>query len=57
MYRVRLNLNWKIGDGYFMQARLGHNGLAGYGVFGKGLSLMVLEPTEKIILNLEEEQV
>jgi hypothetical protein len=38
MYRVRLNLNWKIGDGYFMQSRLGHNGLAGYGVFGKGLS-------------------
>ena len=38
MYRVRLNLNWKIGDDYFMQARLGHNGLAGYGIFGKGLS-------------------
>lgn len=38
MYRVRLNLNWKLGDGYFMQSRLGHNGLAGYGVFGLGLS-------------------
>lgn len=38
MYRVRLNLNWNLGDGYFVQSRLGHNGLAGYGVFGKGLS-------------------
>lgn len=38
MYRIRLNLNWNIGDGYFMQSRLGHNGLAGYGVFGKGVS-------------------
>jgi hypothetical protein len=38
MYRVRLNLNWNIGDGYFMQSRLGHNGLAAYGIFGKGMS-------------------
>ncbi len=38
MYRIRLNLNWNLGDGYFLQSRLGHNGLAGHGVFGKGLS-------------------
>ncbi len=38
MYRLRLNLNWNIGDGYFLQSRLGHNGVAGYGVFGKGVS-------------------
>jgi len=38
MYRLRLNLNWNVGDGFFLQSRLGHNGLAGYGVFGKGVS-------------------
>ena len=36
MYRMRLNLNWKIGDGFFLQSRIGHNGFAGYGVFGLG---------------------
>ncbi|MBU0472547.1 MAG: hypothetical protein KKF62_00130 [Bacteroidetes bacterium] len=38
MYRLRLNFNWNLGDGYFLQSRLGHNGIAGFGVFGKGLS-------------------
>lgn len=38
MYRMRLNFKWNIGDGYFLASRLGHNGLAGYGVFGKGVS-------------------
>ncbi len=47
MYRVRLNLNWNLGDGYFLQSRLGHNGIAGYGVFGKGLSPDLLGTYDK----------
>jgi len=38
MYRMRLNFNWNLGDGYFLQSQLGHNGISGYGIWGKGLS-------------------
>lgn len=38
LYRLRMNFNWNIGDGFFLQSRLGHNGLAGYGRFGAGQS-------------------
>ena len=51
MYRLRLNLNWKIGDGYFLQSRLGHNGLAGYGVFGLGEQPTILGVYKDLGLN------
>jgi hypothetical protein len=36
MYRMRLFLNWNLGDGYFVQSQIGHNGISGFGVFGRG---------------------
>lgn len=41
MYRIRLNINADIGDGYYFRTKLAHNGIAFYGKMSTGLSAEV----------------